>query len=211
MKVTAPLFSLDASGSIGGAIVASKWKGRNYMRRLVIPSNPKSDGQTTNRAVMRFLSQSWALLTALQQADWNVLAAQGNYSPFNAYARAGMMRWTQWNYPQIHPTNVDSTVPATPTALSAAGGVGVISGTLSTVAAPGTTCWGGFLYANLTNDLVIAKGDLKVANYWEGLNGTGVNYSIAGLAPGSYYVKGVLVSVTGVQSIVFKSALTVVT
>lgn len=51
-KVTSPLMSLDASGSIAGAITFSKWKGRNYVRQLVIPANPRTAGQQAARAAV---------------------------------------------------------------------------------------------------------------------------------------------------------------
>lgn len=51
-KVTSPLMSLDASGSIAGALTFSKWKGRNYARQLVIPANPQTVGQQESRARM---------------------------------------------------------------------------------------------------------------------------------------------------------------
>ena len=31
-KTTGPLFSMDASGKFGGALVFGKWKGRNVVR-----------------------------------------------------------------------------------------------------------------------------------------------------------------------------------
>lgn len=51
-RVTSPLMSLDASGSIAGAITYSKWKGRNYVRQLVIPANPRTTGQQAARAAL---------------------------------------------------------------------------------------------------------------------------------------------------------------
>lgn len=51
-KVTGPLFSLDARNKLGGAIVYSIWKGRNYVRRLIVPANPKSDDQAQARLFM---------------------------------------------------------------------------------------------------------------------------------------------------------------
>lgn len=51
-KVTSPLMSMDASGSLGGAITFAKWKGRNYVRQLVIPSNPQTSGQQDARAAL---------------------------------------------------------------------------------------------------------------------------------------------------------------
>lgn len=49
-KVTGGLLSLDASGTFGGAITYAKWKGRQYARIKGNPSNPKTEGQMTDRA-----------------------------------------------------------------------------------------------------------------------------------------------------------------
>lgn len=51
-KVTAPLFSLGASGKIGDAIVYFTWKGRNVVRQFLIPSNPQSTDQGDRRIIM---------------------------------------------------------------------------------------------------------------------------------------------------------------
>lgn len=50
VKLVAPQMALDASGSFGNAITYSKWNGLNYSRLKVTPSNPKTEGQMTNRA-----------------------------------------------------------------------------------------------------------------------------------------------------------------
>lgn len=91
--VKGPLFSLDASGTVAGAVVFGKWKGRNYVRRHAVPSNPKSVGQLSVRAMMKFLTQYWASLTSPQQTDWEERAAVTNVSPFNAFVGYNMKRW----------------------------------------------------------------------------------------------------------------------
>ncbi|MEI7961339.1 MAG: hypothetical protein WCI04_03305 [archaeon] len=48
-KVTGPLFSMSASGQLGKAIVHFGWKGLNVVRQYVIPSNPQSATQGSNR------------------------------------------------------------------------------------------------------------------------------------------------------------------
>ena len=60
-KVSGPLMSMDASGKFGGAIVFSKWKGRNVVRQLVTPSNPRSQGQedARNRTRVTGALQNW--------------------------------------------------------------------------------------------------------------------------------------------------------
>ena len=57
--------SMDASGKFGGAIVFSKWKGRNVVRQLVIPSNPNSAGQelARNRTRVTGAIQGWVNTT----------------------------------------------------------------------------------------------------------------------------------------------------
>jgi hypothetical protein len=61
---------MDASGAFAGTIVFSKWKGRNTVRQLVRPSNPRSSGQETARNAMRVLAagQVFANATALVRA-----------------------------------------------------------------------------------------------------------------------------------------------
>jgi len=54
-KVTGPLMSMDASGSYAGTIVFTRWKGRNVVRQLVTPANPKSLNQETARNAIRVL------------------------------------------------------------------------------------------------------------------------------------------------------------
>jgi len=48
-KLKAPLLSLGPSGQIGKAIVYFPWKGLDLAREYVVPSNPKTSGQTTQR------------------------------------------------------------------------------------------------------------------------------------------------------------------
>lgn len=52
-KVSGPLMSMEASGAYAGALVFGKWKGRNVVRQLVTPGNPKSQGQSDNRNAIR--------------------------------------------------------------------------------------------------------------------------------------------------------------
>lgn len=51
-KTSGALFSLDASGKFGKTLVVAKWKGRQYIRQLVTPSNPQTTGQQTARAAL---------------------------------------------------------------------------------------------------------------------------------------------------------------
>ncbi len=48
-KLKAPLLSLGAAGQLGKALVFFGWKGLDVVREYVIPANPKSTGQVTQR------------------------------------------------------------------------------------------------------------------------------------------------------------------
>lgn len=186
MKVTAPLFSLDASGTLGKAIVASKWKGRNYMRRHVVPSNPRSNGQTANRAMMAFLSQYWDQMTTLNQALWDELAAQGNFSPFNAYVRYNLNRWKQFTYPFETPTSV-SAAPSAPTISSVVAGSGQFQ--LNITEGAGVLNWGTVTFVELTVDPTAAKLLVKNVSYAEFTAALAHSVVISHLAAGTYRAK----------------------
>lgn len=52
-KLKGPLFSLGASQQLGKALVYFNWKGLDCVREYVIPSNPKTDAQNTQRGYLR--------------------------------------------------------------------------------------------------------------------------------------------------------------
>ncbi len=61
-KVTGPLMSLDASGTVGHTAVFSKWKGRNYVRLRVTPKNVKSNDQAKTRTVLGLLGKALSFI-----------------------------------------------------------------------------------------------------------------------------------------------------
>lgn len=93
VKVYGPMMSLDASGTLGKAVTFAKWKGRNYVRERVIPSNPRSGGQTGRRAMFKFLTQAWNALSDANKATYQDLADQLVALPFNAFVSYNMKLW----------------------------------------------------------------------------------------------------------------------
>lgn len=125
-RTVGPLMSLDASGSVAGTITYSKWKGRNYVRQLVTPSNPRSALQVSTRAMMKYLSQRWAPdLNVPNKASWDDDAAALAVSPFNAYIKTNLARWTQFQSPSyVTPVLAVGVVPTFTTLPGSVGGVG---------------------------------------------------------------------------------------
>jgi len=69
-RLTAPLLSLAASGTIGDAITFSSWKGIPYARTRVIPANPNSVGQQEARGVFSTLNEMWKRMPQLARDPW---------------------------------------------------------------------------------------------------------------------------------------------
>lgn len=66
-KLHGPLFSLDARGKLGRALVYSIWKGLNYARKYVIPHNPKTEAQELIRG---YFSTAVAAYQAEDESTW---------------------------------------------------------------------------------------------------------------------------------------------
>lgn len=102
-KITGPLLGLGASGSIAKTLVASKWKGRPYMRQHVIPANPKTVGQTQTRDAFSFAAATWKIGGPLLRTPWDRFAVgqvltgrnkfQGNFVAENR----GQVDLLSWN------------------------------------------------------------------------------------------------------------------
>lgn len=73
-KPTAPLLSFGASGSLAKTMVYSRWKGRPYVRRHVVPANPQSVAQTLTRNAFASANSIWKIMGTLGQAPWDLFA-----------------------------------------------------------------------------------------------------------------------------------------
>jgi hypothetical protein len=85
--------SMDASGTIAGAITFSRWKGRPFVRRHAIPSNPQTALQVAMRSMMKYASQAWTALGDPAKATWEPAAEAAKISPFNQYIKFNLARW----------------------------------------------------------------------------------------------------------------------
>lgn len=178
-----PLFSLDARGKMGGALVFSNWKGRPTIRKLVTPSNPQTGAQTGQRAGIQFLSQAWAAMSANNKALWQALAEEGKYSPFNAYTRFNLDRWVQFLDPTQGPALAAGTAPVMG-ALTVTGGVRQIS--VSQVITTPNDIWGMWIATSLTTGFTPAKADVDAGVRY---TASPLTYVITGVAPGTWYVR----------------------
>ncbi len=77
-KPRAPLFGFGASGQLGKALVYGSWKGIDVAREYVVPANPNTAAQSTQRGYMTYAVGQWHdatnVLTATDKAAWNRMA-----------------------------------------------------------------------------------------------------------------------------------------
>jgi len=119
-KVSGPLFSLDARGQVGKAIVYSFWKGQNYVRQHVVPQNPQELAQINIRALISDASIAWKTnatvgaieIDAAYKLAYDEAAAGQMYSGFNLF----MKECVAANYTGTKPTAYDLTlvIPESP-------------------------------------------------------------------------------------------------
>jgi len=108
-KTTAPLLSFGASGQIAKTQVYSKWKGRPYVRRHVIPSNPRTSEQTLTRTAFTWLQAVYKLAPALISAPWDAYA--------KGIVMTGRNAFTKQNLPTLRPATDLSVMVMSPGAL----------------------------------------------------------------------------------------------
>lgn len=194
--VNGPLFSLDASGQLGKAIVYTKWKGRNVVREFVIPANPRTLGQHWQRGQLGIMSRWWATMSGANKTTWDDLASASNISPFNAFVGYGLSKMVDGVRPQVAFPYVTEVAPTGAlNVLTAAGDVGKITGLVTittTLAATDQIVLGLSTTSNVDGELIHHSVASRV-----GGGTTSWAYELPGIPPGTYYVVATLISATG--------------
>ena len=90
-KLKAPLFSFSAAGKLADSLVYFAWKGIDCVRQYVIPANPDTAAQSTQRDILKAAVAEWHLskYTAADKTAWDVYAAIQSkpMSGFNAFVK----------------------------------------------------------------------------------------------------------------------------
>lgn len=84
-KVTAPLLSFGASGQIAKTQVYATWRGVQYVRRHVIPANPRTQAQQLTRTTFATLREMWKLNPTIGRAPWDAFATGRKFLGLNKY------------------------------------------------------------------------------------------------------------------------------
>jgi len=196
VKVTGPMMSLDASGTVAGTVTFSKWKGRNYVRQRVKPHNPKSVMQISMRAMMKFLSQSWAAVTAPDKASWEDKADARAISTFNAYVSENQNGWRNFDAPKTDEAQATNREPDDWTSYTATPGVREMLLTLTTDGNESVN-WGCIIYRSTTTGFTPSLSNVIAVIHSE-LNTEVMTYSDGPLEADDYYYQAQMFSIDGV-------------
>lgn len=84
-KVIGPLLSFGASGQVGKSAVFGTWRGVQYARRYVIPANPDTAAQQTQRGSFATMREIWKRIGTLSRAPWDAYASGRRFLGLNAF------------------------------------------------------------------------------------------------------------------------------
>ena len=101
VKTTGPMFSLDARGALGDAVIFSKGKKSSFAKKFHKPKNPRSDKQVARRAMTKWLTQTWSQLDPTYHDNFNAMADLWNIAPYHAFLKFNSNRWTSWLMPAV--------------------------------------------------------------------------------------------------------------
>jgi hypothetical protein len=142
------MMSLGAAGSLAKTVTNSTWKGRTYLKKHAIPTDPKSGIQIGTRTMFAFLAEQWDWLNAIAKATWEPPATAEDVSPFNAYLGYNLERWSRYLAPAWkYPATEDGTFP---TGYGLAPSIAGNYVQLHFTHSPPGSAWGVWIVATLT-------------------------------------------------------------
>lgn len=156
--VRSPLMSLDARGKVAKAISFGHNRGRNVVRKVVKPHNPKSGLQTGLRAVFTFITQAFKSLTATQKADWKTSSGKKKSLPLNAMVAKNQALARRNQGALQDPLNVPGAAEAAPTVPAATAGTQSVTVTWTDSAGANDYCT--FVYMSTLTGFTAGIGNL---------------------------------------------------
>lgn len=173
-KLKAPLLSLGASASIGKSLVFFNWKGINAVREYVVPSNPRTALQVTQRG---YLTAAVAKIHAYQALAANPLSAL-DIQAYAALASVVQSATTWFN--QMLRILVDQ----------------LVAGLTAELCTDGTTTPA---VASLDVSIWDTDGNMTVGDFWYGTSKTALINSQAGVLAAGNFTATLLALTAGVK------------
>jgi len=199
--------SVDASGKFGGSMVFAKWKGRNYVRQLVTPKNPKAAKQLGVRSMMGFLAAAWDALGAPAKASYVTAAAARSISTFNQYVSENLARWQLFSGPSQATPATEASSALTVTTMTLTGGAGFA--TIDITPSGATSIWGIAIFRDVAAITAPNWNNCVAVIPADGANA--VSYTDSPLDAGTYHYRAAILNVDGKVGTVKADATAVVT
>lgn len=105
-KVSGPLMSISASGTIGKSLTFGKWKGRPWVREWFIPENPQTPKQLNVRKALTLTIALWQTQTAEAKAVWDTYAEPFNMAGVNKFVSRAMKAYITQLTADVDPLSV---------------------------------------------------------------------------------------------------------
>ena len=100
-KVSGPLFSLRASGTLKKALTFATIQGRNIVRQYLSPADPRTAPQLAQRARVAEIAAAWNALDTNTRAAWQAAGASADQNGYSYFAQ-------QWHLQDVHAPYVPS-------------------------------------------------------------------------------------------------------
>lgn len=104
VKLTGPMSSFKASGTLAGLLTYSNSRGRPYMKKKSHTPDQRTNPQLTYRMMFIWLANHWPTIGPAARLLWEAPAQLAKISPYNAYIGANTKRWLNMEGPSQTPT-----------------------------------------------------------------------------------------------------------
>lgn len=182
VKLKGPGLSGGASGRLADVLTFAKTKNGSYVKRKVIPANPRTGPQMGHRAMVAYLGQFWSTLSQAQKDSWKTRAALTQIGTYHAYMAYNLERWGNYLGPIKQDSTLAAAPPITPLASSMVGGVGHL--TYGVYCGYQPTLWGYAVAINLNWGVWPTRD--QTIHCFTGITTAFVYVDINNLAPGHY-------------------------
>ena len=192
-KVTMPLLGISASGTIGDAVTFGRWRGVNYARQRVVPANPRTTAQQSQRMLVRFVVSAWQRLPVVSQDAFIAAARNTHMTGYNLFAKRNLISLagaTNASAVVVSP-GMGGSIPLS--GISATGGSGTINVSATVGYLPAGYALQRVVFVAWRN--VNPQSD-SLDRFWSGDDTTSpYSFQFTGLSPGQYHVSAFTVSI----------------
>lgn len=116
VKLTGPCLSTEAHGKLANAVAFTTSKRGTSLKKHQAPKQPNTGKQLSARAIIKWLSENWKLLSDPQKATWTARAQHLHVARYHAFIAYNADRWNNFLAPsKEYPATETPPGPNSPT------------------------------------------------------------------------------------------------